>query len=93
MSKPNRVEKVIRNAIYVSREFGPTYVQLYTPCILEIGKQSMEGLDEMKDSETIGGRFVMKEFMTDEVKVFLKEKDAEQKARKKLAKEAAAVTA
>ena len=54
----------------------------------------MEGLDEMKDAETIGGRFVMKEFMTDEVKVFLKEKDAEQKARKKAAKEeAVAVTA
>jgi pyruvate ferredoxin oxidoreductase beta subunit len=56
VSKPNRVEKAIRNAIYVAREFGPTYVQLYTPCILEIGKQSMEGLDEMKDSEAIGGK-------------------------------------
>jgi len=92
VSKPNRVEQVIRNAVYVAREFGPTYVQLYTPCILEIGKQSMEGLDEMKDAESIGGRFVMKEFMTDEVKEFLKEKNAEQKARKKAAK-AAAVTA
>jgi pyruvate ferredoxin oxidoreductase beta subunit len=51
----------------------------------------MEGLDEMKESEAIGGRFVMKEFMTDEVKEFLKEKNAEQKARKKAAK--AAVTA
>jgi len=93
VSKPNRVEKAIRNAVYVAREIGPTYVQLYTPCILEIGKQSMEGLDEMKDSESIGGRFVMKEFMTDEVKAFLKEKDAEQKERKKLAKAQAAVTA
>ncbi len=93
VSKPNRVEKAIRNAVYVAREFGPTYVQLYTPCILEIGKQSMEGLDEMKDSEAIGGRFVMKELMTDEVKAFLKEKDAEQKERKKLAKAQAAVTA
>ncbi|MEE8270071.1 MAG: thiamine pyrophosphate-dependent enzyme [Nitrospinaceae bacterium] len=93
VSKPNRVEKAIRNAVYVAREFGPTYVQLYTPCILEIGKQSMEGLDEMKDSEAIGGRFVMKELMTDEVRAFLKEKDAEQKERKKLAKAQAAVTA
>ena len=67
VSKPNRVEKAIRNAIFVAREFGPTYVQLYTPCILEIGKQSMEGLDEMKDAESIGGRFVMKEYVTDEV--------------------------
>ncbi len=93
VSKPNRVEKAIRNAVYVAREIGPTYVQLYTPCILEIGKQSMEGLDEMKDSESIGGRFVMKELMTDEVRAFLKEKDAEQKERKKLAKAQAAVTA
>ncbi len=89
VSKPNRVEKAIRNAVYVAREFGPTYVQLYTPCILEIGKQSMEGLDEMKDAESIGGRFVMKEFMTDEVKAFLKAKDAEAKERKKAAKQAA----
>ena len=37
-----------KNAVMVAREVGPTFVQLYTPCILEIGKQSMEGLDEMK---------------------------------------------
>ena len=86
VSKPNRVEKAIRNAIHVSREFGPTYVQLYTPCILEIGKQSMEGLDEMKDAESIGGRFVMKELMTDEVKAYIKELDAKEKEQKKAAK-------
>jgi len=43
VSKPNRVEQAIKNAIFVAREIGPTFVQLYTPCILEIGKQSMEG--------------------------------------------------
>ena len=83
VSKPNRVEKAVRNAIHVARHFGPTFVQLYTPCILEIGKQSMEGLDEMKDSETIGGRFVQKEYMTDEVKAFLKELDATEKRKGK----------
>lgn len=90
VSKPNRVEKAIKNAIFVARKFGPTYVQLYTPCILEIGKQSMEGLDEMKDSEGPGGRFVFRELMTDEVKEYLKEMDAEAKAKKKAAKAAAA---
>jgi len=40
VSQPGRVEKVIKNAVYIAREIGPTYVQLYTPCILEIGKQS-----------------------------------------------------
>jgi len=86
VSKPNRVEQAVRNAIHVAREFGPTYVQLYTPCILEIGKQSMEGLDEMKDAESIGGRFVMKEFMTDEVKAYLKDLNAQEKEKKKAAK-------
>jgi pyruvate ferredoxin oxidoreductase beta subunit len=86
VSKPARVEQAIRRAVYVAREFGPTYVQLYTPCILEIGKQSMEGLDEMKDSESIGGRFVMREMMTDEVKAFIKEHEKEEKERRKQAK-------
>lgn len=87
VSKPARVEKAIKNAILVAREIGPTYVQLYTPCILEIGKQSMEGLDEMKDAEAIGGRFVMKEYVTDAAKKFLEDMDAEAKARKKAAKD------
>jgi pyruvate ferredoxin oxidoreductase beta subunit len=52
VSKPSLVEKVIRNAVLVAREIGPTYIQLYTPCILEIGKDSMEGLQDMRDSES-----------------------------------------
>ena len=87
VSKPTRVEKAIRRAVHVAREFGPTYVQLYTPCILEIGKQSMEGLDEMKDSESGDGRWVMKEFMTDDVKAFLKEIEGEEKVQRKAAQQ------
>jgi pyruvate ferredoxin oxidoreductase beta subunit len=88
VSKPNRVEQAIKNAVLVAREVGPTFVQLYTPCILEIGKQSMEGLDEMKDSEQIGGRFVQKEYITDEAQKLLDSIKEETKARKKAAKEA-----
>jgi len=88
VSKPNRVEKAIKNAVLVAREIGPTYIQLYTPCILEIGKQSMEGLDEMKDAESIGGRFVMKEYISDEAKKLLDSVEAERKAKKKAAKAA-----
>ena len=86
VSKPNRVEEVIKNAVMVAREIGPTFVQLYTPCILEIGKQSMEGLDEMKDSEQIGGRFVQKEYVTDEAQKLIDHLKEEKKARKKAAK-------
>ena len=91
-SKPNRVEKAIRNAVFVARELGPTYIQIYTPCILEIGKQSMEGLDEMKDSETIGGRFAYREYVTDAAKELIAELDAKEKAAKKAAREAAKKT-
>jgi pyruvate ferredoxin oxidoreductase beta subunit len=80
-SRPVLVEKAIRNAVHVAREIGPTYVQLYTPCILEIGKQSMEGLQEMRDAEGKGSRFEFKEFVSDEAKTYLTRLAAEQKAK------------
>ena len=86
VSKPNRVEEVIQNAVHIAREVGPTFVQLYTPCILEIGKQSMEGLDEMKDSEQIGGRFVNRSYITDEAQAVIDRLKQEKKERKKAAK-------
>ncbi len=87
-SKPAVVEKTIRKAIYVAREVGPTYVQIYTPCILEIGKQSMEGIQEMKDAEVKGGRFHFKEFATEEGQACIDKIAAEEKARKVARKEA-----
>ncbi|HEX9758654.1 MAG TPA: thiamine pyrophosphate-dependent enzyme [Nitrospiria bacterium] len=78
-SKPGLVERVIRNAVYLAREVGPTYIQLYTPCILEIGKNSMEGLQEMRDSEKPGERFNYKEYITDEAKQYLAEIEAKRK--------------
>ena len=46
----------------------------------------MEGLDEMKDSEQIGGRFVQKEFVTEEAQKLIDHLKEEKKARKKAAK-------
>jgi len=79
VSKPNLVEKVVRNAVLLAREVGPTYLQLYTPCILEIGKDSMEGLQEMRDAERPGERFRYKEYITDTAKQFLAGIDAQKK--------------
>ncbi len=89
VSQASRVERVLRNAIYIAREIGPTYIQLYTPCILEIGKQSMEGLQEMRDSEKPGERFRLFEYVSEEAKAFL----ADQEAKKKASKTAEKVTA
>jgi pyruvate ferredoxin oxidoreductase beta subunit len=86
VSKPSVVEKVIRNAVLIAREIGPTYVQLYTPCILEIGKDSMEGLQEMRDSEKPNERFAFKEYVSEPAKALLAELAAKAKEKKAAAK-------
>jgi len=50
-SAPKKVAKVIKEAIFIAREVGPTYIHLYTPCILEIGLGAHEGLWEMKEQD------------------------------------------
>jgi pyruvate ferredoxin oxidoreductase beta subunit len=90
VSKPSLVEKVIKNAVMIAREIGPTYLQLYTPCILEIGKNSMEGLQEMRDSEKPTERFAYKEYISEPAKQLLAEMDAKNKEKKAAAKQLAA---
>jgi len=51
VSSPKKVEQVVKKAIYVAREVGPTYLHLYTPCILEIGLNSDDALMEMRDKD------------------------------------------
>ena len=90
VSKPSLIEKVVKNAVLIAREIGPTYLQLYTPCILEIGKNSMEGLQEMRDAEKPGERFAYKEYVSDQAKAFLADLAEKEKAKKASAKEALA---
>jgi pyruvate ferredoxin oxidoreductase beta subunit len=73
----------------ISREIGPTYLQLYTPCILEIGKNSMEGLQEMRDSEKPTERFAYKEYVSEPAKQLLAEIAAKDKEKKAAAKQLA----
>jgi len=75
VSSPKKVEKVIKQAIYVAREVGPTYVHLYTPCVLEIGLNSDEGLDQMRKTDK--ERFKFFEYMTDEAKEVIQRKKEE----------------
>jgi pyruvate ferredoxin oxidoreductase beta subunit len=75
VSSPKKVEKVIKQAIYVAREVGPTYVHLYTPCILEIGLNSDDGLEEMRRTDK--ERFKFFEYMTDEAKEVIQRKKKE----------------
>ncbi|WP_457599777.1 thiamine pyrophosphate-dependent enzyme [Hydrogenivirga sp.] len=75
VSSPKKVEKVIKQAIYVAREVGPTYIHLYTPCILEIGLNSDDGLEEMRRTDK--ERFKFFEYMTDEAKEVIQRKKEE----------------
>ena len=89
VSKPSLVEKVVRNAVMIAREIGPTYLQLYTPCILEIGKNSMEGLQEMRDSEKPTERFAYREYISEPAKQLLAEISAKDKGKKAAANQLA----
>ncbi len=75
VSSPKRVEQVIKKAIYVAREVGPTYVHLYTPCILELGLNSDQGLWEMRQRDK--ERFKFFEYMSEEAKKVIEEKKKE----------------
>jgi pyruvate ferredoxin oxidoreductase beta subunit len=68
-SNPKKVAKAIREAILIAREIGPTFINLYTPCILEIGLSANEGLGEMKDQDK--GRFEFFRHVSPEAEEYL----------------------
>ena len=68
-SAPKAVAKAVREAILIAREIGPTFINIYTPCILEIGLSAHEGLGEMKDQDK--GRFKSYKHVSPEAEAFL----------------------
>jgi len=70
-SAPKKVAKVLREAVLIARELGPTYIHLYTPCILEIGLAANEGLWEMKEQDK--DRFDSFKYVSPEAEEYLKE--------------------
>jgi pyruvate ferredoxin oxidoreductase beta subunit len=76
-SAPKAVAKAVREAVLVAREIGPTFLNIYTPCILEIGLSANEGLGEMKDQDK--DRFASYKHVSPEAEEFLKKCKAEGK--------------
>jgi len=68
-SAPKAVAKVIREAVLIAREVGPTFVNIYTPCILEIGLSANEGLAEMKEQDK--DRFETYKYVSPEAEAYL----------------------
>ena len=70
-SAPKAIAKVIREAVLVARKVGPTFINIYTPCILEIGLSANEGLAEMKDKDK--ERFELYKYVSPEAEEYLKQ--------------------
>lgn len=79
--------KVIRRAIFVAREFGPTFVHAYTSCNIEYSIPTEEVFKDAKEKEK--GRFSFDEYMADGVKEYIDQIEAEEKAARKARKAAA----
>ncbi len=69
VASPLRLGKVIRRAILVAREIGPTYVQVFTPCPTNLKFPPAETLKVAKEAEKTGYAFA--EFETPEAAAFL----------------------
>lgn len=76
--------KVIRRAIMVAREFGPTFIHAYTSCNIEYSIPTEEVFKDAKEKEK--GRFSFEEYMTDEVREYIEKFEAEEKEARKAKK-------
>ncbi|PHR56567.1 MAG: ferredoxin oxidoreductase, partial [Arcobacter sp.] len=84
-----KAAKVIRRAIFVAREVGPTFIQAYTSCNIEYSIPTEEVFADAKAQEK--DRFQFEEFMTDEAKAVIERVEGEEKATKRAKKAAEAV--
>jgi len=76
--------KVIRRAIFIAREIGPTFIHAYTSCNIEYSIPTEEVFKDAKEKEK--GRFAFDEYMTDEARALIERIEAEEKAERKAKK-------
>ena len=68
-NNPRRVESVIKKAVLIAREIGPTYIQAYTSCNIEYSIPTDKVLEDCKTVED--DRYAFSEHITDEAKEYL----------------------
>jgi pyruvate ferredoxin oxidoreductase beta subunit len=69
VASPRKVGRAVRNAILVAREFGPTYVQIFTPCPTNMKFPPNQTLKVAKEAEK--DHYTYEEFMSAEVAAYL----------------------
>jgi pyruvate ferredoxin oxidoreductase beta subunit len=73
-----KAAKIIRRAIFVAREVGPTFIHAYTSCNIEYSIPTEDVFADAKEKEKT--RFQFYEFMTDEAAAVIERVEAEEKA-------------
>ncbi|MDP3301093.1 MAG: thiamine pyrophosphate-dependent enzyme [Sulfuricurvum sp.] len=73
-----KAAKIIRRAIFVAREVGPTFIHAYTSCNIEYSIPTEEVFADAKLREK--DRFQFEEYMTDAAKEVIDRIEAEEKA-------------
>lgn len=68
-NNPRRVESVIKKAVLIAREVGPTYIQAYTSCNIEYAIPTDKVMEDAKTVED--DRYKFSEYMVDEAKEYL----------------------
>ena len=79
-TNPTRVASVIRKAVMIAREVGPTFIQAYTSCNIEYAIPTPKVLDDARDIES--KRYGFMEIISDEAKAYLESIDTSKKAKK-----------
>jgi pyruvate ferredoxin oxidoreductase beta subunit len=83
-----KAAKIIRRAIFVAREVGPTFIHAYTSCNIEYSIPTEDVFQDAKDKEKT--RFQFYEYMTDEAKEVIERVEEEEKVARKARKAAKA---
>jgi pyruvate ferredoxin oxidoreductase beta subunit len=68
-NNPRRVENVIKKAVLIAREVGPTYIQAYTSCNIEYAIPTDKVMEDANNVEK--DRYQFTEYITDEAKEYL----------------------
>ena len=68
-NNPRRVESVIKKAVLIAREVGPTYIQAYTSCNIEYAIPTDKVMEDANNVEK--DRYQFQEYITDEAKDYL----------------------
>jgi pyruvate ferredoxin oxidoreductase beta subunit len=63
------VESVIKKAVLIAREIGPTYIQAYTSCNIEYAIPTDKVMEDAKTVED--DRYKFSEYMSDDAREYL----------------------